>query len=55
MGVDLEAPDHTTISMRSAELRVLPAPGSSKGPVDLIIDSSVLAIVGEGGRALSTA
>ena len=48
MGVDLEVPDHTTLSRRSASLYVSLAQIGSNGPIDLIIDSSGLAIVGEG-------
>ena len=48
MGVDLEAPDHTTLSRRSqqldAALNLLP----TKKPIHLIIDSTGLSIVGEG-------
>ena len=48
MAVDLEAPDHTTLSRRSqhleGEFRCIPA----KGPIDLIVDSTGLSIVGEG-------
>ena len=48
MGVDLDAPDHTTLSRRSANLDVSLARRADKSPIDLIIDSSGLAIVGEG-------
>lgn len=48
MGVDLEAPDHTTLSRRSAALKVPLVSCTGKGPIDLIIDSSGLSIVGEG-------
>ena len=48
MGVDLEVPDHTTLSRRSANLEVSLACRRSDGPNDLIIDSSGLAVVGEG-------
>ena len=48
MGVDLEAPDHTTLSRRSqspaVECRRIP----SRGPIHLIVDSTGLSIVGEG-------
>ena len=48
MGVDLEAPDHTTLSRRSADLNVPLARRARNEPIDLIIDSSGLAVVGEG-------
>ena len=48
MGVDFEAPDHTTLSRRSGCLNVALRQSKSAGPIDLIIDSSGLAIVGEG-------
>ena len=48
MGVDLEVPDHTTLSRRSASLEVSLGACASGGPIDLIIDSSGLAVVGEG-------
>ncbi len=47
-GVDLDAPDHTTLSRRSQHLQVgrhlLPA----NEPIHLIVDSTGLSIVGEG-------
>ena len=48
MRVDLEAPDHTTLSRRSQHLGVTfhRAPGNE--PVHLIVDSSGLSIAGEG-------
>ena len=48
MGVDLEAPDHTTLSRRSQclEVRCLRIP--ARGPVHLVVDSTGLSIVGEG-------
>jgi hypothetical protein len=48
IAVDLEAPDHTTVSRRSrhldVELRRVPV----KGPIHLIVDSTGLSIGGEG-------
>jgi hypothetical protein len=49
MDLSLEAPDHTTLSRRSRGLNVKLAATQSKKPIHLIIDSSGLAIVGEGG------
>ena len=48
MDVDLEAPDHTTLSRRSRYLDVELHRGSAKGPMHLIVDSTGLSIVGEG-------
>ena len=48
MDVDLEAPDHTTLSRRSRYLDVELHRGPAKGPVQLIVDSTGLSIVGEG-------
>jgi IS5 family transposase len=48
MGLDLEAPDHTTLSRRgqslALDLRAIP----HQGPIHLLIDSSGLAAFGEG-------
>ncbi len=48
MGLDLESPDHTTVSRRSQqldlELHLVPA----NEPIHLIVDSTGLSIVGEG-------
>ncbi len=44
----LEAPDHTTISRRSAGLKVALGAQASDKPMHLIIDSTGLSIVGEG-------
>jgi hypothetical protein len=48
MGVDLEAPDHTTLSRRSQQLDVGLNDIASSGPIHLIIDSTGLSIVGQG-------
>jgi IS5 family transposase len=48
MGVDLEAPDHTTVSRRSQHLDVDLHPISTNEPIQLIVDSTGLSIVGEG-------
>ncbi|MGK0482448.1 MAG: IS5 family transposase [Planctomycetota bacterium] len=53
MDVALEVPDHTTLSRRSANLKVSLVSRTSSGPIDLIIDSSGLAIVGEGEWAVA--
>ncbi len=53
MEVDLDVPDHTTLSRRSASLKVSLASRAGNGPIDLIIDSSGLAIVGEGEWAVA--
>ena len=48
MGVDLEAPDHTTLSRRGQSLAVELHHLPTDGPIHLIIDSTGLSIVGEG-------
>ena len=48
MDIDLEAPDHTTLSRRSKNLRVGLRLAQSKKGVHLIVDSTGLSIVGEG-------
>ena len=48
MTLDLEAPDHTTLSRRSQHLNIQLARVSTKEPIHLIIDSTGLSIVGEG-------
>jgi len=48
MGIDLEAPDHTTLSRRSQHLDIqLRCPEINK-PIHLVVDSTGLSIVGEG-------
>lgn len=47
MELDLDAPDHTTLSRRAAALNVQLRHQTS-GPIQLIIDSTGLSIVGEG-------
>ena len=48
MGVDLEAPDHTTLSRRSQCLAVRCLRIPTHGPIHLVVDSTGLSIVGEG-------
>ena len=48
MALDLEAPDHTTLSRRSQHLNIQLARVSTKNPINLIVDSAGLSIVGEG-------
>lgn len=48
MGVDLEAPDHTTLSRRSQQLDVGLDRIASSRPIHLIVDSIGLSIVGQG-------
>jgi hypothetical protein len=48
MRIDLEAPDHTTLSRRSQHLSIQLARVSTKDPIHLIVDSTGLSIVGEG-------
>ncbi|MEM9382021.1 MAG: IS5 family transposase [Planctomycetota bacterium] len=48
MGVELDVPDHTTLSRRSKALRIDLRGALAKEPVHLIVDSTGLSIVGEG-------
>ncbi|TDJ30035.1 MAG: IS5 family transposase [Gammaproteobacteria bacterium] len=48
MGVDLEAPDHTTLSRRSQHLDIQLTRVDTTSPIHFIIDSTGLSIVGEG-------
>ncbi len=53
MTLDLEAPDHTTLSRRSQNLNVDPHSVGGNKPIHLIVDSTGLSIVGEGEWAAS--
>ena len=48
MALDLEAPDHTTISRRSQQVDVGLRLAATKGRLHLVVDSTGLSIVGEG-------
>ncbi len=48
MALDLEAPDHTTLSRRSQSLNVHLHRVAGDNPTNLIVDSTGLSIVGEG-------
>ncbi len=48
MRLELDVPDHTTLSRRSRQLDVVLKPKTSASPIDLIIDSTGLSIVGQG-------
>jgi len=48
MDIDLEAPDHTTLSRRGQCLDVELNRDASRRPIHLIVDSTGLSIVGEG-------
>jgi hypothetical protein len=48
MDVHLEAPDHTTLSRRSQHLAIELSRLPAKVPIDLMVDSTGLSIVGEG-------
>ncbi len=48
MRVDLDAPDHTTLSRRSQHLEVKLHRVPATGPIHLIVDATGLSIVGEG-------
>ncbi len=51
LGVDLDAPDHPTLSRRSQSLAVACRRLPSSGPIHLIVDSTGLSMVGEGAWA----
>ena len=46
MGLDLKAPDHTTLSRRNQIVAVPPLTRFHDGPIDLIVDSTGLKILG---------
>jgi transposase len=48
MALDLEAPDHTTVSRRSQQLEIDLRLTAAKGPMHLVVDSTGLSIIGEG-------
>ncbi len=48
MGIDLPAPDHTTLSRRGRHLDVGLHRVPATGPIHLIVDSTGLSVVGEG-------
>ena len=48
MDLDLQAPDHTTLSRRNTNLQVPSVPRRRSGPLHLVIDSTGLKILGDG-------
>ncbi len=48
MDLDLEAPDHTTLSRRNREVEVPSLAKTHTGPIHLVIDSTGLKMVGDG-------
>lgn len=48
MGLHLDVPDHTTLSRRGKTLKIKLKAKFHAGPIDLIIDSTGLSVVGEG-------
>lgn len=48
MSVDLEAPDHTTLSRRGQQLDISLDLAATDAPIHLVVDSTRLSIVGEG-------
>ena len=48
IGLDLKAPDHTTLSRRNQTVAVPPLTRSHDGPIHLIVDSTGLKILGSG-------
>ena len=47
-GLDLKAPSHTTLSRRNQIVEVQPLTRAHDGPIDLIVDSTGLKILGSG-------
>ena len=48
MGLDLQVPDHTTLSRRQADLAVDLPPQRTDQPLHLVVDSTGLKVYGEG-------
>ncbi len=48
MALELEAPDHTTLSRRSQQLKIGLRLTGTEGPLHLLVDSTGLSIIGEG-------
>lgn len=48
MGLDLETPDHTTLSRRNRDVEVPPLTRVHDGPIHLVVDSSGLKVLGSG-------
>ncbi len=48
MKLDLDVPDHKTLSRRSRQLNIVLKPKASAKPIDLIVDSTGLSIVVQG-------
>ena len=48
MGIDLQTPDHTTLSRRHRSVEVPHLPKDHRGPLNLVIDSTGLKIFGDG-------
>ena len=48
MALELEAPDHTTLSRRSQQLKIDLRLTGTEGPLHLLVDSTGLSIIGEG-------
>ena len=49
MGLDLKAPDHSTLSRRGENVEVPPLCRDHEGPIHLVVDSTGLRICGAGG------
>ncbi len=48
MGLDLETPDHTTLSRRNSTIDVRPLARTHDGPIHLVIGSTGLKLFGDG-------
>ena len=48
LGLELDVPDHTTLSRRSRLLRIRPAVRPGRGPIHLVVDATGLKVFGQG-------
>lgn len=48
MNVEISIPDFTSLAKRAAKLNIALKIGSSKGPIDIVVDSTGLKVFGEG-------
>ena len=48
LGLELDVPDHTTLSRRSRSLRIRPRAQPGRGPIHLVVDATGLKVFGQG-------
>ncbi len=48
LGLELDVPDHTTLSRRSRTLRIRPSARLGRSPIDLVVDATGLKVFGQG-------